>query len=127
MEHRCGQRISTDVPVSLIALPAAIGAGRVLNMSSTGAFIQTRLVVPVLTLVYLEAPGVPRRGGLSERVPACVVRQCVSGMGVEWFDVAPHWLLIKSIERERDSTVDLVQHSHNLLLSSRLGHESGHS
>lgn len=122
MEHRCGQRFSTDVPVSLIALPAAIGFGRVLNMSSTGAFIQTKLILPVLTLVYLEAPGVLRRDGLAERFSCYVVRQCVGGIGIEWFDTAPDWVLTKAVERDRDSPGELVQHSHNFLLVSRLRH-----
>lgn len=104
MEHRCGRRFSIDVPVSMIALPSTIGGGRLLNMSSTGAFIQTRLVFPVLTLVYLESPDALRRDRLSERRAACVVRQCVSGIGIEWFDVAPDWVLVKAIESERDST-----------------------
>lgn len=93
-----------------------------LNMSSTGAFIQTRLFLPVLTLVYLEAPGALSRDGLSGRCGAYVVRQCVSGIGVEWFDVAPDWVLVNAIERYRDSAAEVVQHSHDLLLGPRLRH-----
>jgi len=122
MEHRCGRRFSTDLPVRMIALPAAIGAGHVLNVSSTGAFIQTSLVLPVLTLVYLETPGGLRRERLSERHAAYVVRQCVTGIGVEWFDVAPDWALIKAVEGDRDSAGELVQHPHNAPPGSHLHH-----
>jgi hypothetical protein len=108
MEHRCGQRISTDVPVSLIALPAAIGAGRILNVSSTGAFIQTDLALPLLSLVYLEAGEAPRGVGVSGRFAAFVVRQCASGVGVEWCDAAPDWTLLEAIERHGNSAAELA-------------------
>jgi hypothetical protein len=124
MEHRCGRRFSTDVPVSMIALPSTIGAGRILNMSSTGAFIDTRLILPVLTLVYLEEPRALRRARPSERYAACVVRQCVSGVGVEWFDVAPDWVLVNAIERDRVPAGELAQYSPDLLLDSRRRHQS---
>ena len=48
MEHRWGQRITTDLAVSLVAMPATISFGRMLNVSSTGAFVATRLSVPLL-------------------------------------------------------------------------------
>jgi len=109
MEHRCGQRISTDVPVSLIALPAAIGAGRILNISSTGALIQTDLALPLLSVVYLEVRGAPRGAGMSGRFAAFVVRQCPDGVGVEWCDAAPCWTLLEAIERQGNSAAEIVQ------------------
>ena len=88
MEHRWGQRISTDVAVSLVATPATIGVGRMLNVSSTGAFVQTRLHVPLLSFVYLEPADLAVDGCVVGRIGACVVRRCADGVGLEWCDDA---------------------------------------
>jgi hypothetical protein len=84
MEHRWGQRIATDVPVSLVGTPAAIGVGRILNASTTGALVQTRLPLPLLSVVYLEwaEPNL----GPSGRLIGCVVRHSESEIGIEWCD-----------------------------------------
>jgi hypothetical protein len=86
MEHRWGQRIVTDVPVSLVGLRAAIGVGRILNVSTTGALVQTRLPLPLLSLVYLKPTGTPSYLGPIGRLIGCVVRHRASEIGIEWCD-----------------------------------------
>ena len=86
MEHRWGQRIVTDVPVSLVGLGAAIGVGRILNASTTGALVQTKLPLPLLSLVYLRTAGTPSDLGPIGRLMGCVVRHGASEIGIEWCD-----------------------------------------
>jgi hypothetical protein len=57
MEHRWGHRKSTNVAVRFVAMPATIGTGRVINVSLTGAFLETQVPLRLLSLVYLEPFG----------------------------------------------------------------------
>ena len=86
MEHRWGQRIVTDVPVYLVGSPAAIGVGRILNVSTTGALVQTRLPLPLLSLVYLETAGTGSSIGPIGWLAGCVVRDGAGKIGIEWCD-----------------------------------------
>jgi hypothetical protein len=86
MEHRWGQRIATDVPVNLVSVPAAIGVGRILNASVTGALVQTRLRLPLLSLVYIETAESVSHLGPIGRLVGCVVRRGAGELGIEWCD-----------------------------------------
>ena len=86
MEHRWGQRIATDVPVNLVGAPAAIGVGRILNASVTGALVQTRLPSPLLSLVYIETAESVSYLGPIGRLVGCVVRRGAGEIGIEWCD-----------------------------------------
>ena len=83
MEHHRGQRHSTDVSVQFFTRPATIGFGRVLNVSATGAFMETQFPLRVLSLLYLEPTELPA-DSTSGRIAATVVRCCASGVGLEW-------------------------------------------
>jgi len=88
MEHHRGQRHSTDVTVQFFTRPDTIGVGRVLNVSATGAFMETRLPLRPLALLYLE-PTIPLPAvGTSERIAATVVRCTPTGVGLEWCEFA---------------------------------------
>jgi len=87
MEHRWGRRYDTDVAVRFVALPGTIGSGRVTNISLSGAFMETRAKLRLLTVIYIEGldssadrvkPGIPKR------LAATVVRSCSAGVGLEW-------------------------------------------
>ncbi|MCC7463849.1 MAG: hypothetical protein IT480_15480 [Gammaproteobacteria bacterium] len=86
MEHRWGLRTSVDVPVRLIGSPGALGGGRVLNVSATGAFVQTRLRLPLLSSVRVEPLADPPPAGHPCAGRAYVVRQVADGVGIEWFE-----------------------------------------
>jgi hypothetical protein len=87
MEHHRGQRHSTDVTVQFFTRPGTIGIGRVLNVSATGAFMETRLPLRPLALLYLE-PTIQLPDGTSERIAATVVRCTPTGVGLEWCEFA---------------------------------------
>jgi hypothetical protein len=86
MEHRWGQRIAADMPVSLVGTPAAIGIGRILNASTTGALVQTSLPLPLLSLVCLQTTATLPYLGPIGPLMACVVRHGANEIGIEWCD-----------------------------------------
>jgi hypothetical protein len=86
MEHRWGRRQSTDVTVLFLARSGTIGSGRVLNVSSTGAYLQTAISLPLNSLVYLEPTAPMPVVGNIRRIAASVVRQDARGVGLEWCD-----------------------------------------
>jgi hypothetical protein len=88
MEHRWGCRVLTDLPVRLVVLPEMMVAGRMLDVSLTGAFVQTAVPCPLLSLVYLEQAAFPSAKCELTRIPACLVRRTESGIGLEWCDLA---------------------------------------
>ena len=90
MEHRWGARIRADLAVRLLVKPAGIGSGRILDLSLTGAFVQTELSLPALSTVYLEPVGLERGARRSQRIAACVIRCGPIGFGLEWCDSDPH-------------------------------------
>lgn len=86
MEHRWGRRQAMDVPVRFVALPTTVGTGRVLNMSVTGAYLETAVALRRLSVLYLEPTAVPASGGRVRRIAASVVRHDARGVGLEWCD-----------------------------------------
>ena len=89
MEHRWGQRTSVDLVVSLTGLPGAIGLGRLRDVSTTGAFLQTNLELPLLSPVQIELIGGPSPASYSCEGRGYVVRRVLGGVGIEWFTPAP--------------------------------------
>jgi hypothetical protein len=95
MEHRWGQRRLADLVVRLIGSPGAIGIGRLRDVSASGAFVQTKLDLPLLSVLRVElvAGRLPANHPCTGR--AYVVRQDSAGVGIEWLalgsaaDVSP--------------------------------------
>lgn len=85
MEHRWGERITLRLPVRLAAASETIDRGILRNVSASGAFIETRLRLPILSLLQVELP-------LDTPVPAFVVRRTKTGIGVEWSEYSPEAL-----------------------------------
>ncbi|MGA2562256.1 MAG: PilZ domain-containing protein [Steroidobacteraceae bacterium] len=88
MEHRWGQRVRVDIPVQLEVPPARIVAGRILDLSVSGAWISGELEqhLSVEIAVVFE----PALGSSSpHRIPAFVTRARLEGIGVEWRELAP--------------------------------------
>jgi hypothetical protein len=88
MEHRWGSRKVIDVPVRFIALPATIGTGRIVNVSMTGAFLETGMELRPMALLYVEMIHMPKDCGVRRRLSASVVRQNAMGVGIEWCESA---------------------------------------
>jgi hypothetical protein len=83
MEHRWGQRQSTDVTVR-VAGSAMTGIARIANVSLTGAYLETGVPLRLHSLVNLQpsAPNHAHNG--HNRVAAHVVRQDGPGVGLKW-------------------------------------------
>jgi hypothetical protein len=87
MQHRREHRLDTDVGVRFVAMPATIGAGRIANISLTGAFMETASKLRLSSVVYIEGldPDKKRdRHSAAKRLAATVVRCCSSGVELEW-------------------------------------------
>jgi hypothetical protein len=89
MEHRWGERLSlwADVRVHYCGESAD---GRVRDASLSGAYVETPLRLPSYCRIELEFHGVA--------IPACVVRQNATGVGVEWCEFAPS-AIIRTLTR----------------------------
>ncbi len=90
MEHRWGERTPGDIPVQVSIPPTIITAGRILNISISGAWIRGRFSIAPLARAFVVFD-FPQTGG-SESLPvACyVARVRPGGIGVEWRELAPH-------------------------------------
>ena len=84
MEHRWGRRVPADLDVQIFADPASAGWGRLRDISISGGFIETALMIPALSTLCLTVPATRHAG--CRIVHAIVVRGDVDGVGVEWLD-----------------------------------------
>src|ERR1700704_3861021 len=82
-QHR-GQRRSSDVTVQFFTRPATTGVGRVLNVSATGAYMETQLPLRLLSVLYLEPTDSLLADGTGGRIAATIVRCTATGVGLEW-------------------------------------------
>jgi hypothetical protein len=83
MEHRWGTRYPLSAPAILSATARDAGVARVIEASTSGAFIETRLKPPVLGRITLRLASTNRT---TIYLQACVVRQEERGVAVEWLD-----------------------------------------
>jgi hypothetical protein len=88
MEHDRGNRRSTDVMVRFFTRPDTVGMGRVINVSATGAFMETQFLLPLLSLLYLRPIDLLPADNISGRIAATVVRCTATGVGLEWYEFA---------------------------------------
>jgi hypothetical protein len=90
MEHRWGERLKVDLPVRIWTAYGNVGAGEVLDLSVSGAFIRTRLQIPLLSPLNVAFRSRRHSGRLQDSATyvAHVVRREESGIGIEWFDFA---------------------------------------
>src|SRR5487761_956830 len=90
MEHRWGERVVARETVQLACGSSPPVAGLLENVSSSGAFVRTsgrgaRRGGPVE--VILQDGGLGRTHPV--RLPAYVVRETATGVGIEWCEFAP--------------------------------------
>src|SRR5579871_2029839 len=90
MEHRWGERLKVSLPVRIWTAYGSVGAGQVLDLSVSGAFVETALQVPLLTPLNVVFRLRRQNGRLQESAAyvAHVVRKGTAGVGIEWFDFA---------------------------------------
>jgi hypothetical protein len=84
MDHRWGQRQATNIAVHVAATNGTTGAARVVNVSLTGAYLETSAPLRRHALVYLAPSSRHNCAGGSKRIAANVVRHDARGVGLEW-------------------------------------------
>jgi hypothetical protein len=85
MEHRWGQRKTVDMSVHILHGGCRFATANLLNVSLSGAFIETELeLIPLARLsLEIDLPNHTAAGTL--RIGAFVVRRGGSGYGIEWY------------------------------------------
>lgn len=84
MEHRWGERRPTNVLVRFSSLPHTVGRGRVANISSSGAYMETDVELRRLSIVYLTLAEPESEAVSVGLIAASVVRRDSIGVGLEW-------------------------------------------
>ncbi|HWN47809.1 MAG TPA: PilZ domain-containing protein [Steroidobacteraceae bacterium] len=85
MEHRWGQRKRCRARVYLSAGAGSSGTGHVRDVSSSGAYIETTLPLPMHARVMLNVRG--NESATHEvDIAASVARVDNDGIGVEWYE-----------------------------------------
>jgi hypothetical protein len=121
MEHRWGERVAVDIPVQVSVPPLIIGAGRVQNLSISGAWISGNFDLPPLArAIVIFDLGI---GGVQETLPlACYVARVLrGGMGVEWRELAPQivsdlMLFATDSQHRREPRIAIPADTHNQAL-----------
>ncbi len=100
MEHRWGRRVAVRVPVRLIAETGESATGQTQDVSISGAFIRTAQLVPLW--IRLEVEFAPPDGLTEkpERIAAHVTRRTREGLGIEWYELAPHTVRTLLVPKE---------------------------
>jgi hypothetical protein len=89
VEHRWGERQHARISARLVCRPSAIGVGLVENLSVSGAYIRTGLVLAINTRVDVELDSSAFADSTAVTLPAIVTRSSTDGLGVEWREFAP--------------------------------------
>lgn len=89
MEHRWGTRQPLDVGIKLYVGSKPAKTGRLLNASSSGAYVATSIPLPIMTPIQLALGWDGFQHADRHRIAAYVVRSDARGVGIEWQDFAP--------------------------------------
>jgi len=89
MEHRWGQRVGVDLPVRIAADPFPQRAGRLANLSASGAFIRTDAELRLLVRVVVVIETQPDSRREAPTIPGYVARKLGDGVGIAWCEFAP--------------------------------------
>ena len=93
MEHRWGRRVSIDAAVRiqwpLGGRAAAITAGRLRDLSVSGAFLETDQRIPALARVSVKLAVAAQGRVQTYVISGFVMRRDERGIGVEWAELAP--------------------------------------
>lgn len=89
MEHRWGIRRALDVGVKVYAGSKPPRLGRLLDASSSGAYVATGTPLPIMTQIYLAIGRDGSQHTDRHRIAAYVVRSDAGGIGIEWQEFAP--------------------------------------
>jgi hypothetical protein len=85
MEHRWGQRRNISKSVQLRTQGGSVALGRMLNVSLSGAFVQTSLKARPLAQVQLQIIS-SKRPRTTTQIDAQIIRLTETGLGLEWHE-----------------------------------------
>jgi hypothetical protein len=84
MEHRWGQRVPCGAAVRVLTGSGVFGTGKLRNVSSSGAYIETSMDLHLLArLSVAVVRDDPQR---EIEILASILRVDRDGVGIEWFD-----------------------------------------
>ena len=89
MEHRWGERYAVRMAVELCCGSSPPVPGYLENVSSSGAFVRTEGRGPPRGPVEVTLRDCGSARTRSVRLPAYVVRETETGVGIEWCEFAP--------------------------------------
>lgn len=89
MDHRWGMRMPVSLDVQLICQAGSIAVGRLADVSVSGAFVRTSVVLRLLSHVRIVLVDRLSSGGRPLELSAYVIRQDASGAGLEWWNLSP--------------------------------------
>jgi hypothetical protein len=89
MDHRWGERVQVDFPVRVKTHRFGVRAGRLADLSVSGALIEANLEAQLLsrTKIAIVLPLRPKHA--APVVQAYVARRYKRGFGIEWCEFAP--------------------------------------
>jgi hypothetical protein len=87
MDHRWGLRLPVDIGVRLVHMPYTLGAGRLREISISGAFVRTGILLPLLARIRIL--GISKDYDPRDALEAYVVRRGRSGYALEWSELSP--------------------------------------
>jgi PilZ domain len=93
MEHRWGARVPVDLAVRVATRRFSVRPGRLLNVSLSGAAIESAIELRPLSRVQLAISSSHRSAQATAMVGAYVARRYPGGFGLEWCDFAPQAIL----------------------------------
>jgi len=103
MDHRCGERVTIDIAVRVTAHPFTVRAGRLTNLSVSGAQIKADFELRLLSRIHVTIDLPQRSKHEAPTVDAYVARKFRDGVGIEWCEFAPHAVsdLLRSLSTRR--------------------------
>ena len=87
MEHRWGRRIPCSASVLIAAGAGVTGTGRLRDVSTSGAFVETTLDLPLLAQVTIAVLRVGAAAIDGPGTRANIVRRASGGFAVEWCEI----------------------------------------
>jgi len=111
MEHRWGHRVGVNLPVRITGNPFSVRAGRLINLSVSGAFILSGAELRRLSrvLILIANPSTARYE--APTLAAYVARRLRDGVGIEWCEFAPIevTLMLQSLTARRHNRLRKIE------------------
>ncbi len=107
-EHRWGPRVHLDVPAAMRSVWCPEAEASVRNASLSGAFVETRERLPLLSRVAIRPLGYE-----ASWMEASVTRVENDGIALEWLEPGSELALALASSRHRTPTACIADATHN--------------